>query len=144
MSITNPAFPDDVHLLDREEYQTSEEFKNTHIRPRIMQDWYANNAFLLTELVNFSERFRPTLEVSTHWHSLLSAQQSADHTEALSSVERYTHRVLRVIEDFHCAVEYAERRQKEKQAKRAAEVAAYESKLKGNCIGSIVFVTCSS
>lgn len=131
MSITNPAFPEDVYLLDREEFAASEGFKNTHIRPRIMQDWYANDAILLRELIQTCERYRPTVEVSTQWHSMLQTQRSADHTEALALAERYKNRVLRTIDDFCYAVEHAKWRNEEQQRKRNAVTAKYENKNKG-------------
>lgn len=131
MSITNPDYPDDVHLLDPEEFEASEEFKNTHIRPRIVQDWYANDSFLINEFVQFCEKFRPSAEVVDQWQSLLQAQLDANEKESLKSAVSYKNRVGRIIRDFHEAVEYAAWRKEQKQAKRAASVSAYESKKKG-------------
>lgn len=53
-------------LMDKESYQRSEEFKLNHIQPRVLQDWYANDAHLLNNWLRFAERFRPSREVILH------------------------------------------------------------------------------
>jgi len=62
-SAANLPVPETI-LMDQEAFQRSEEFKMNHIQPRVLQDWYANDAHLLNNWLRFAERFRPSHEVN--------------------------------------------------------------------------------
>ena len=63
-SAANLSAPEAI-LMDQESFQRSEEFKMNHIQPRVLQDWYENDAHLLNNWLRFAERFRPSHEVGT-------------------------------------------------------------------------------
>jgi hypothetical protein len=71
---------DDVLLMDAEEFARSEDFANSQILPRIHQDWLTNDAALLTEWLQRSERYRPPVSVAEQWHAM--------YTEALAKVQQ--------------------------------------------------------
>eukprot|EP01032_Pedospumella_encystans_P017987 gene17987-20492_t len=69
-SAANLSAPEAI-LMDQEAFQRSEEFKMNHIQPRVLQDWYENDAHLLNNWLRFAERFRPSHEVAALWQEIL-------------------------------------------------------------------------
>jgi hypothetical protein len=66
--------------MDADEFARSEDFANSQILPRIHQDWLTNDAALLTEWLQRSERYRPPVSVAEQWHAM--------YTEALAKVQQ--------------------------------------------------------
>lgn len=86
--------------MDDVEYATSEEFARTRIQPRIQQDWYENNAALLTEWLQKSERYRPPRTVADTWVSLYAEQVRRIQEDLPARRETELRRVTEAIAAF--------------------------------------------